>query len=215
MRSKRSARPNTRWRIAYLVVALRAFEATDPLDKAYGILGLINCTAIQVNYHKTGAEVYTDLFERSIAESGSLDIICMKRDSAQIDPLPSWVPDWRYSWMSLPCHPLSSKWVSGKLLRDVLAPRDHLAMSADYTQSYPECWNAHGSTTATHLIARGPRPKLTALGRRVGIIESLGQISPFQMILQDQDSMTYSRIGRRSCCESSEIAGVRDIRRRD
>jgi hypothetical protein len=176
---KKICKTQHQMRTADLVVSLRGFDATNPLDKAYGILGLIDNATIEANYLKSVAEVYTDLVEASIAEVGSLDIICMKRDIAKLEPIPSWVPDWRYSRMSFPCHPLSLKWVSGHHLRNHLAPRDHPAVSADGTEGYAECWNAQGSSTALCTITRGSQHKLTVVGRMIGIINGMGDHLPF------------------------------------
>ena len=132
-----------------------------------------------INYDKSAAEIYTDLVENSIAEDGSLDIICMKRDSAKIDPLPSWVPDWRYSQMAFPCHPLCLKWVSGQHLRNGLTSTDVLGVSTNGTVGHAEGWKAHGNTTAISTITRGLRPKLTTAGRRIGTVDGIGDYLPF------------------------------------
>ena len=58
---KKICKTQHQMRTADLVASLRGFDATNPLDKAYGILGLIDNATIEANYLKSVAEVYTDL----------------------------------------------------------------------------------------------------------------------------------------------------------
>lgn len=83
----------------FFVTGARLFQATDPRDHIYGLLGFINesdPSYVPPDYERTFSEIYRDFVRKTIQRSGSLDIL------GQIDGLvgeasvlPSWVPDWR------------------------------------------------------------------------------------------------------------------------
>ncbi|KAE9376524.1 HET-domain-containing protein [Stipitochalara longipes BDJ] len=72
-------------------------DASDPRDKVYGILNLVEkseAALIEVDYRKTVKEVYTAAVKAIIQTTHSLDIISFysTRD-VNLHNLPSWVPD--------------------------------------------------------------------------------------------------------------------------
>jgi hypothetical protein len=74
------------------------FDATMPVDKVFGILGLISDPSlVQVDYKLSPQEVYTRVAVRTITHTKSLDIFldCQQQTQGhQLPDLPSWVPDW-------------------------------------------------------------------------------------------------------------------------
>ena len=86
-----------------LGLSLTAF-ASDPRDKVYGMLGLMDesvARLIVADYTDTVANVYRSFALATIQGTRSLDII---RHSAPIEgsKIPSWVPDWRPKRASVP-----------------------------------------------------------------------------------------------------------------
>lgn len=104
-----------------LLMVGREFDATDPRDKIYSVLGMarvpiegtntenrrpLNITAgeedietMKVDYSKSLSEVYQYVTKFFINRDRNLDILCIlltHRDSNSHD-LPSWTPDWRAS----------------------------------------------------------------------------------------------------------------------
>lgn len=75
----------------------RDCAATDPRDKVYGLLGLagdVDTIGLTPSYTSTAQEIYVDLFQKHVAETGSLDMICAVRFPKNVENLPTWVPDW-------------------------------------------------------------------------------------------------------------------------
>ena len=86
------------------------FEASDPRDKIYSILGIrgarIDLRAtkdVQVDYKKSTQEVFTETTKAIILGGSSFNICGMKGNlsSKSITGLPSWVPDYSSSSTSL------------------------------------------------------------------------------------------------------------------
>ncbi|KAI0535969.1 HET-domain-containing protein [Xylaria digitata] len=90
----------------------RFFEASDPRDKVFAILGLWRFTRgnqteqidIWPDYKKNISEVYTEATTAAIQESGNLDILSLvegpcREKTAQ---LPSWIPDYSQGPQSYP-----------------------------------------------------------------------------------------------------------------
>lgn len=83
-----------------LLRSCKRFDATDPRDKVYGLLGLISDFHVEPDYNKTVAEVYADLSHSIIQHRQRLDVLCYagigypKLDDLN---LPSWTPDWRHN----------------------------------------------------------------------------------------------------------------------
>jgi hypothetical protein len=58
---KKTCKTQHQMRTADLAASLRGFDATDPLDKAYGILGLIDNATIEANYHISRIQLFFPL----------------------------------------------------------------------------------------------------------------------------------------------------------
>ena len=80
----------------------RIYEATDPRDKVYGLLGMANDNFVDMldsDYEKPIIEVFENLAKFLINRDGNLDIIYAAEGQIPILStwrlkLPSWVPDW-------------------------------------------------------------------------------------------------------------------------
>jgi hypothetical protein len=80
----------------------RIFEATDPRDKVYGLLGVAppdsEAASVQVDYSKSVEEVYEDLANLILSSSGNLDLLSVPQNNSQFSQrLPSWAPDWSHT----------------------------------------------------------------------------------------------------------------------
>lgn len=84
-----------------LLEQLRHFKSTDPRDKLYGLVGLLNPDdVVEADYAKSSEQVFTDIAVQHL-QSGSLNILCHCVESSHPKSLdlPSWVPDWtRPGW---------------------------------------------------------------------------------------------------------------------
>ncbi|RDW87984.1 hypothetical protein BP6252_00016 [Coleophoma cylindrospora] len=107
-----------------LLECARTFEATDPRDKVFGLLGLSHegselplCRLLAPNYNKTTAEVLSNVTQHflecrhSLGQDGNLDVFSsvVHLDRYQPTPdYPSWLPRWdrstTYSDLSLQDH---------------------------------------------------------------------------------------------------------------
>jgi hypothetical protein len=103
-----------------LLMVSRLFEATDPRDKVYSVLGLAqtpidnepdgspasNGTAsMRIDYSASVSEVYQRAAKYLINRDLSLDILCIlpdHRDGSSSADLPSWTPDWRVPTSRIP-----------------------------------------------------------------------------------------------------------------
>jgi len=79
----------------------RIFEATNPLDKVYALLGVAprdsEASSIQVDYSNRVEEVYEDLARLILSSSGNLDLLSVPQSNSQLgERLPSWAPDWSH-----------------------------------------------------------------------------------------------------------------------
>ena len=99
----------------------RAFEATDPRDLVYAVLGMTNVPIesdsaaenahvsfdipqMRIDYSATVSEVYQYVAKYIINRDKNLDILCIlstHRDENSTD-LPSWTPDWRVPTSTIP-----------------------------------------------------------------------------------------------------------------
>jgi hypothetical protein len=74
----------------------RTVFATDPRDKVYGFLGMMEPSLrdlIIPDYNATVLDVYRDFVKATIEVNGSLDVIRHSYPTTRKE-LPSWVPDW-------------------------------------------------------------------------------------------------------------------------
>ena len=73
-------------------------EQTDPKDKVYGILGLVDqgiANLVSPNYALTITEIFTDFAKAVIMSTGKLNLLTMSRVGGKARLcLPTWVPDW-------------------------------------------------------------------------------------------------------------------------
>ncbi|CAI6335676.1 unnamed protein product [Periconia digitata] len=80
-----------------LVCRARDFQATDPRDKVFALIGLANDSpAIRPDYTKTKIHVYTDFARTIISQTGNLDILsAVDTFTSRSNPrtTPSWMPD--------------------------------------------------------------------------------------------------------------------------
>ena len=81
-----------------ILTRIRMAEATDPKDRVYGILGLIDpCVTalITVDYTLSLEDIYTQFVIAVIQSTGKLDVI-LSHGNVNVSQrmLPSWVPDW-------------------------------------------------------------------------------------------------------------------------
>lgn len=85
-------------RMADLLPALRAREATNPRDKLYALIpvSLDGADMLDVDYSLSVEEVYIDAAIKFIQKDKTLDILghCMNFMAESTIQVPSWVPDW-------------------------------------------------------------------------------------------------------------------------
>lgn len=86
----------------YLVSLVRLFDATDPHDKIFSVLGMVKrylplgvTMPIEVNYSMSVEELYTKTAFKLIQKIPLLSVLSMVEDKSmrQMSSLPSWVPD--------------------------------------------------------------------------------------------------------------------------
>jgi Heterokaryon incompatibility protein (HET) len=85
--------------IRSVLEAARSCQVTDPKDRIYAFLGLVDSGyMIEPNYLKTNslASLFCYTAKRTILFEQSLDLLCHSQENKRAlnDDLPSWVPDW-------------------------------------------------------------------------------------------------------------------------
>ncbi len=100
--------PIVEWEaILDLVTRFRRFQATNPRDKIYALLGMIfkqsgrPSRAIQPSYTSSVKDVFTSFAVDMLQKSSDLRIL-RQCSSAMIEGLPSWAPDWSCHTSTLP-----------------------------------------------------------------------------------------------------------------
>jgi len=97
----------------------RDFESTDPKDKVYGLLGLVQTSngkpMVDIEYKKSLREVYLDVALMAIKSSGNLAVLSYVKhgeiDEHEVD-IPSWVPRWDTSTEVMMLHSKALSWSS-------------------------------------------------------------------------------------------------------
>jgi hypothetical protein len=82
--------------LIHLMRSFRHFQATDPRDKVFALLGIAKDTealGIHPDYRKSCQEVYSNL-ARTLIRNGHVELLSLCEFPKQIDGLPSWVHDW-------------------------------------------------------------------------------------------------------------------------
>jgi hypothetical protein len=82
--------------LIHLLRSFRDFQATDPRDKVFALIGIAGDTELQgifPDYSKPCEDVYTDL-ARTLIQNGYIELLSLCEFSKEVDGLPSWVPDW-------------------------------------------------------------------------------------------------------------------------
>jgi hypothetical protein len=83
--------------LSQLLRDFQEWDATDPKDHVYSLVGLASTPGLVPNYTKTVVDVFTDATVAVIVESTSLDAICFDQDesfSHDEFKLPTWVPNY-------------------------------------------------------------------------------------------------------------------------
>jgi hypothetical protein len=82
--------------LIHLMRSFRHFQATDPRDKVFALLGIGKDTealGLHPDYRKSCQEVYSNLARRLI-HNGYVELLSLCEFPKQINGLPSWVHDW-------------------------------------------------------------------------------------------------------------------------
>lgn len=82
--------------LIHLMRSFRRFQATDPRDKVFALLGIAGDTealGLRPDYRKSCEEVYSDL-ARTLIQNGFIELLSLCEFPKQIAGLPSWVHDW-------------------------------------------------------------------------------------------------------------------------
>jgi hypothetical protein len=93
----------------------RSFDATDPRDKVYSVLGMAevpvennksveSAMTMRIEYSQSISEIYQYLVKFMINHDKNLDILSIistHQDANSLD-LPTWTPDWRVSTHPFP-----------------------------------------------------------------------------------------------------------------
>ena len=97
----------------------RTVSSTDPRDKVYGLLGLMDDDLVRLikpDYRDTVIKVYHAFTIAIIEATGSLDVIRHASPNAN-SSFPSWVPDWTFAPENAPLNVSDAAFESGGLSR--------------------------------------------------------------------------------------------------
>ena len=79
----------------------RACEATDPRDRVYAVLGIVNndeVKGLEPDYSMQKGEVFGAAVESVIHNTRSLDVLSACQDPERESGLPSWIPNFEVDW---------------------------------------------------------------------------------------------------------------------
>ncbi|KAF2191691.1 HET-domain-containing protein [Zopfia rhizophila CBS 207.26] len=127
--------------LSNLLWSFKYRSVTNPRDKIYGLLGLLNDHGVQVDYSKSSEDIYVSFFCSCLLEDGGLDWFRWMtgecREPKKLN-LPSWVPDFGPRVM----YPISSfllNPVRGELQRAFLAAGPDRSRSLFTIQFEDDC----------------------------------------------------------------------------
>ncbi|KAK8113054.1 hypothetical protein PG984_013580 [Apiospora sp. TS-2023a] len=106
-------RKNRTMPLSHLLQCTRGYQATDPRDKLYALLGMasdVSYDELVPDYTQSVKSVYLNLVSFMVSRLHNLDVISSGRLSSQIGTTPSWLPDWR---VSQDLKPLNSEELEG------------------------------------------------------------------------------------------------------
>jgi hypothetical protein len=106
------------------LITVQRLSSTDPRDKIYGMLGVIEPDVrstlrikLQPDYARSAVDLYTDVTTFFIFDEYCLDILELTYDQpdhgSRISDLPSWVNDWTQKCYLEPFHPWFANWGAG------------------------------------------------------------------------------------------------------
>ncbi|PVH83556.1 HET-domain-containing protein [Cadophora sp. DSE1049] len=177
-----------------LVANTRIMVATDPKDMVYALLGLAGNVGDPTSHPicspdyssaTSVLDVYRDFVAHCIS-SGSLDIICMRRNYDRLDgSWPSWVPDWTMSGISSSDAQGSGSMYHGfdmiegdsLINKPLLMKYRGLNQLTQDPKSLP--WQASRNTSPITQITKSPST-LTAKGIYIDRIQDLGEAPTFR-----------------------------------
>lgn len=112
--------------LSELLSNTRFCGASDPKDKVFALLSLasdVDLSIFEIDYEMSWRDISVRLARHTISQSNALDIlrwIGIPEPSAQVDPLPSWVPDLSSPALLAPIYPYD--WPNGRKLASKDSP---------------------------------------------------------------------------------------------
>jgi hypothetical protein len=82
-----------------ILEARRGYQASDPRDRVFAHLGLVDDVDLRVDYRMTCAQVFQAFAQQHILDTKSYEIFAHVEDvelQQRMKGVPSWVPDWTY-----------------------------------------------------------------------------------------------------------------------
>jgi hypothetical protein len=109
---KKSAKPDRLPRLLDILQESRSTKSTYPIDKVYGVLGLVSeqeASTIEVDYNLDARELFTKIATAELMKG--LDVLgfCTKSEKPSDLCCPSWVPDWTQQCYHFPFSALRSR----------------------------------------------------------------------------------------------------------
>ncbi|KAK9780083.1 putative Heterokaryon incompatibility domain-containing protein [Seiridium cardinale] len=109
-----SAQPNPsghRGDLQFFVTGSRQYDATNPRDHIYGLMGLVDDTQqswVPVDYNKDEIRIVSEFIRTVVEHTGDLTVLGQSYYDGEknVKQWPSWMPDWK---LPLPVSPLSTR----------------------------------------------------------------------------------------------------------